>query len=635
MKAVVLAGGKGARLAPYTRILPKPLMPIGDMPILEILLRQMKRAGLMEIILTVGHLEHLLRAFFQDGKRLGLQIDYSYEEQPLGTAGPLSLIADRLDQTFLVANGDVLTTLDLAELIAAHRKSGAMATIASHARKVNIDFGVLQFDGENVVKGYIEKPSFDYSVSMGLYVFEPGVLDYIPKNMYLDFPDLVLKLIEHEERVRAYRYDGYWQDLGRPDDYENAIQDFDRLRPLILGEGEGKMAWRVPLADLDFGEVRIRAVLEVLNSRWLSMGERTLEFERLFAEKIGIRYAFGVSNGTVGLHLACLALGIGPGDEVIVPSLSFVATSNAVLYTGAEVRFADILGMDEPTISPKEVERLINPKTRAVIVMHYGGYPCRMNEIQAIAQRHKIAVIEDAAHAPGGSLEGRKLGSWGDVSCFSFFSNKNIATGEGGMVVTNREDLAEKVRSRRSHGMTSLTWDRHQGHAYSYDVVDLGYNYRLDEIRSALGIVQLGKLEDNNARRGAISEQYRRSLEGLGFQIPFDEQTKRDTVSPAYHIFPILLPEGREAGCIYGWDALRGHSNQHPLPTDPSFQLLSKPRSKDPAANNRSVCQARSHPSAVCVNERWRTRNRDPRSPEVYEWKLDNTSCSAENTPGC
>jgi len=236
MKAVVLAGGKGTRLAPYTKILPKPLMPIGDMPILEILLRQIKRAGISEVIITVGYLGELLRAFFQDGERFGLKISYSLEEHPLGTAGPLSLVADRLDETFLVTNGDVLTTLDLEELVTAHRQSGASATIASHERKVKIDLGVLQFDGTDRLKGYIEKPTYDFFVSMGMYVFEPRVLKYIPNNQFLDFPDLVLKLIAENEKVIGHRFAGYWQDLGRADDYEQAVQDFEALRPLILRE---------------------------------------------------------------------------------------------------------------------------------------------------------------------------------------------------------------------------------------------------------------------------------------------------------------------------------------------------------------------------------------------------------------
>ena len=235
MKAVILAGGKGTRLAPYTTIFPKPLMPIDDMPILEILLRQMKMAGIDEAILAVGYLKELLRAYFNNGERLGIKIRYSFEEKPLGTAGPLSLV-DGIDDTFIVSNGDVLTTMKIGELVQFHRKNKAAATIAMHTRKVRIDLGVLELNGSNEVYNYIEKPTYDFNVSMGIYVFEPKIFEYIPKNEYLDFPDLVLKLLYNGEKVVGYPFDGYWQDLGRPDDYQQALNDFEEIRPLILGE---------------------------------------------------------------------------------------------------------------------------------------------------------------------------------------------------------------------------------------------------------------------------------------------------------------------------------------------------------------------------------------------------------------
>ena len=235
MKAVVVAGGKGTRLAPYTKVLPTPMMPMGDMPILEILLRQMKRAGVDKVILTVGHLAGLLRAFFQQGENLGLNIRYSYQEEPLGTAGPFSMV-EGLDDTFIVTNHDVLTALDLPSLIDSHRASGVTATIAKHTRNMHMHLGVIRFNGSNQIIGYIEKPTYEFQVSMGIYIFEPRVLMYIPCNPYLDFPDLILRLIENGERVNGYPFDGYWQDLGRPDDYSQAVQDFESLRPLILGE---------------------------------------------------------------------------------------------------------------------------------------------------------------------------------------------------------------------------------------------------------------------------------------------------------------------------------------------------------------------------------------------------------------
>ena len=235
MKAVVLAGGKGTRLAPYTNILPKPLMPIGDMPILEVLICQMKRHGVEEVILTVGHLAELLRSFFQDGSRFGIPIRYSFEDKPLGTAGPLAQV-DGLDDTFLVTNGDVLTTLDISALVAFHKAEGASATIAMHRRTVDINLGVIKFNGHNEVVDYIEKPKYDYDVSMGIYVFEPTVLQHIPRGQYMDFPDLVLRLLETGHRVLGFPFDGYWKDLGRPDDYGEATIEFEAKRLEFLGE---------------------------------------------------------------------------------------------------------------------------------------------------------------------------------------------------------------------------------------------------------------------------------------------------------------------------------------------------------------------------------------------------------------
>lgn len=236
MKAVILAGGKGTRLAPYTKILPKPLVPIGDMPILEVLIRQLKGNGVDEIILTVGHLANLLQAFFNDGSQYGVKICYSLEDKPLGTVGPLALIP-RPAESFFVANGDVLTTLNLRDLYEFHRASGAAATIAMHRRSVKINLGVIEVDGDHRLTRYIEKPTHNYLVSMGIYVFEPHVIDYVPLGEYLDFPDLIHKLLDHGEKVSGFPFNGYWQDLGNPDDYERAAQEFEGMRAQFLGEG--------------------------------------------------------------------------------------------------------------------------------------------------------------------------------------------------------------------------------------------------------------------------------------------------------------------------------------------------------------------------------------------------------------
>jgi dTDP-4-amino-4,6-dideoxygalactose transaminase len=302
------------------------------------------------------------------------------------------------------------------------------------------------------------------------------------------------------------------------------------------------MTWQIPLSDVSFGPEEFTAVEAVLKSGWLTMGEVTQAFEREFAEAHRVKHAFAAANGTAALHMACAALGLQPGDEVIVPSLTFVATANAIRYTGATPVFADITSDQDLCISPESILANLSERTRAIMIMHYAGYPCDMSRIMKIADEHKLFVIEDAAHAAGASLDNRYLGTFGDIGCYSFFSNKNMTTGEGGMVVTNNDVLAEKIRILRSHGMTTLTWDRHQGHAWSYDVVDLGYNYRIDELRAAIGRVQLGKLAANNARRGELTKLYHDSLQELAPEITVPFQ--KPSGSPAYHIMPILLPKG-------------------------------------------------------------------------------------------
>jgi dTDP-4-amino-4,6-dideoxygalactose transaminase len=300
------------------------------------------------------------------------------------------------------------------------------------------------------------------------------------------------------------------------------------------------MEWRVPLADIDFGLEEESAVLQVIRSGWLSMGEVTRSFEQEFAAFNGARHTLAVTNATAALHMACLATGIGPADEVILPSMTFVATANAVRYTGATPVFADIESLDWLNISPASIESRLTKRTRAILVVHYAGFPCDMPAILEIARKHNLVVLEDSAHAIGSTLEGRSLGTWGAVGCYSFFSNKNMTTGEGGMLATDDDDLAEKLRLLRSHGMTSLSWDRHQGHAYSYDVVELGYNYRIDEMRAALGRVQLGKLPAYNQRRKHLTSLYRELLVEFApeVKIPFTENRG----SSSYHILPILLP---------------------------------------------------------------------------------------------
>ena len=298
------------------------------------------------------------------------------------------------------------------------------------------------------------------------------------------------------------------------------------------------MKWRYPLSDIDFGKEEERQALKVIRSRWLSTGPVTERFEKSFSEYLGGGEAIAVSNGTAALHLALAGLGIKEGDEVILPSLTFIATANAVLYTGATPVFADIVSEENLNISPEEIEKKVTRKTKAIMVMHYGGYPCDMKSILKVAKRCGLYVIEDAAHAPGAEYYGKKCGVIGDIGCFSFFSNKNLVTGEGGMVVTQNQTWAERIRRMRSHGMKGLSWDKYRGRLSSYDVGGLGYNYRTTEIQSALGLVQLKKLDRNNKKRRRLVEVYQKEFQREGkILLPFSKFKG----NPSYHFFPILV----------------------------------------------------------------------------------------------
>jgi dTDP-4-amino-4,6-dideoxygalactose transaminase len=298
------------------------------------------------------------------------------------------------------------------------------------------------------------------------------------------------------------------------------------------------MKWKVALSDLNFDHRERGIVSQVIQNRWLTMGEMVKKLERNFANFLGVGYAFGVSSGTAALHLALRALNIETEDEVLVPSLSFVASSNAILYVGAKPVFVDITSLSDLNLLCDDLEKKITRRTKAIMVVHYGGYLADMDRIKRVAKKHNLFVIEDAAHAIGARFKSKMAGGIGDIGCFSFFSNKNMATGEGGMIVTNHAKFAEKIKLLRSHGMTSMTLDRHKGHAYSYDVTELGYNYRMTEINAALGIEQLKKLQSSNRKRKSLIEIYVENLKGTqGLSIPFLNYPRNS----AFHLFPILL----------------------------------------------------------------------------------------------
>jgi dTDP-4-amino-4,6-dideoxygalactose transaminase len=300
--------------------------------------------------------------------------------------------------------------------------------------------------------------------------------------------------------------------------------------------------WRVQLHKINYDEREYHAVKEVLDSGWLTISQKTFDFEAAFSAFLGRdAQCFAVSSCTAALHMALLSLGIGEGDEIITPALTFIADQNVTRMVGAENVLADISSMEDWSIDPDDIEARITPKTKAVMIVHYAGFACDMERIVDLCKRRGLLLIEDCAHTPGADFNGQPLGTFGDVSAFSFFANKNIAVGEGGMVVTRNTELFAKLKGLRSHGMSVPSFDRFKGRAVSYDVQSPGLNYRIHEISSALGLVQLQKLQDANNKRKALVEHYRERFDGLPLiSIPYKNFSRG---KPNYHIMPILLSE--------------------------------------------------------------------------------------------
>jgi dTDP-4-amino-4,6-dideoxygalactose transaminase len=304
----------------------------------------------------------------------------------------------------------------------------------------------------------------------------------------------------------------------------------------------------IPLFDLVLADDDIAAVVDALRSGWLTMGPRIQAFEEAFAEHLGVVHAISTSSCTAALHLAYLAAGIGPGDEVIVPSLTFVATANAAVYCGATPVFAEVVDRARPVLDPADVEARITPRTKAVVAVHFAGYAAAADELAELCAERGIALLEDAAHAPVGDLGGRALGTWGLAGAFSFFSNKVLSVGEGGLLATNDDDVAQRVRSLRSHAMTSGTWDRHRGHAATYDVVDIGFNYRMDEPRAALALSRLRRVHEDVENRRRLTLAYRERLRDQpGLILPFDDA---DVAGSACYVMPVMLEDPQRQGSV-------------------------------------------------------------------------------------
>jgi dTDP-4-amino-4,6-dideoxygalactose transaminase len=300
--------------------------------------------------------------------------------------------------------------------------------------------------------------------------------------------------------------------------------------------------WQVPLSAVRLTEADIEAANDVYRSGWLSMGPRTQELESAFAEYAGSRHCVAVSSCTAALHLAMSVAGLGPGSDAVVPSLTFVASANAIAYTGARPVFAEIAAVDRPWLSVESAERAITPDTKAIVAVSYGGLPGEIEGLRDLADGRGLALIEDAAHGSGSWLGERHLGTFGLAGAISFSAGKNLGVGEGGVLLTDDEELAERARLMRWHGVTRSIWERHRTGTESYDVAGLGFNYRIDDPRAALALSRLSRLDDDNKRRGEIASTYREHLGDLDGVSMLGAPAESARVSNS--MFAVVLDEG-------------------------------------------------------------------------------------------
>ncbi len=338
--------------------------------------------------------------------------------------------------------------------------------------------------------------------------------------------------------------------------------------------------WKVPLSDVRFSETEVEAVANVYRSGWLSQGPRVAAFEAAAAGYFGSRHAVAVSSGTAALQLIFAGLEVGSGDEVIVPSLTFAATASAAFRAGSKPVFADIRGLQAPWLSADAAEAGITDATRAIVAVSYAGDPGEVDALRALADRRGLHLIEDAAHGVGTRTHSRHLGTIGDAGAFSFFANKNLPLGEGGMILTDNDELADRFRLLRSHGLTSGTWERHSGGAGEYQVVEPGFNFRMDEPRAALGTLLLDRLELGNRSRLQLARRYTRELSDMPGVRPALPTRPAHGIKPSFHIYPVVLEEGLSRTAVRSLMAAAGVQTAVHYPAlhrSPAFALSRQP----------------------------------------------------------
>lgn len=375
--------------------------------------------------------------------------------------------------------------------------------------------------------------------------------------------------------------------------------------------------WKVTLTEISLPESDVEAVMETLRSGWLTMGPRTQELEEAFKEATGAQHAVAVSSATSALHISCVAAGVGKGDEVIAPALSFVADAHAGRIAGGEAVLADCVSTAEPLIDPAHVERLITDRTKAVIAVHMFGYPADIDALKALCDDRGIALIEDCAEADGAKLrDGSSAGTAGVCGCFSFFSKTQLGVGEGGIIVTDSEEFATRLRALRSHAMTSVTWDRHRGHAETYDVTELGFNFRIDEPRATLARARLRRLDEALAELRRVASAYRERLADIdGVEVPFPDEWVELS---GHFAFPVLVADRATRDAVReSMHAQRVQTTFYPSLTQLSVYEPQRPEDERPIAEE-------------IANRHFAL----PLSPSLTEEKIDTVLSALQNALG-
>ncbi|MDD5253475.1 MAG: aminotransferase class I/II-fold pyridoxal phosphate-dependent enzyme [Candidatus Nanoarchaeia archaeon] len=496
MKAIILAGGQ--KIKDKGREIPSPLVDLNGKKFLEYQIESLKKSYINDIILCVSSKKEI-EEYFHDGSSHGVKLTYSEELNPLGTAGAIKKISKLIgDETFIVLNGDVYFEDGLKDLIEKHRYNKEKENILLTVGYVKVEnskaliAGLI--DSEYIIKTLLKEKVMDFNnlTNSGVYILEPIILSFIKENEKVSLESQTFPLLYEKNLVAGELLAAkYFVDIG-------TIERLKSFRVYLKNPVK-----QIPVAEIFLNGKELDYLSDCLNTNWISSaGEYIKEFEDGFAKFIGSLYGVATNNGTSAIHLALAAVGIEKGDEVIVPSLTFISTANAVKYCNAVPVFIDSDRFSW-NIDPKKIEEKITSKTKAIIVVHLYGNPCDMNPIMEIARKHHLIVIEDAAEAHGAEFKNQRVGSFGDISCFSFYGNKIITTGEGGMCLTNNKDLADKMKYLRDHGMAPEK-------KYWHD--SIGFNFRMTNMQAAIGLAQLEKIDELVSKKVENANFYNKNL---------------------------------------------------------------------------------------------------------------------------